>query len=61
MGEGAVDKVVMGKFSISETFDVGADNGGSVDRRVYASPFKFSDKLDKVEFQLQPLDATAKN
>jgi arylsulfatase len=61
VGEGTVDKVVMGKFSISETFDVGADNGGSVDRRAYASPFRFSDKLDKVEFQLQPLDAAAKN
>jgi arylsulfatase len=59
VGEGIVGKVVLGKFSISETFDVGADNGGSVDRKAYASPFKFSDKLDKVTFDLKPMDAKA--
>jgi hypothetical protein len=41
-------------FSVSEPFDVGADNGGSVDRKAYASPFKFSDALNWVRFDLSP-------
>ncbi len=55
VGQGIVGKVVFGRYSISETFDIGADNGGSVDRHVYASPFKFTGHLDKVEFELQPM------
>ena len=57
VGQGAVGKVVFGRFSISETFDIGADNGGSVDRHAYTSPFKFNGQLEKVDFQLQPIDA----
>lgn len=57
VGEGSIGKVVLGKFSVSEPFDVGADNGGSVDRRAYASPFRFSGQLEKVVFELKPLDA----
>ncbi len=30
-------------------------------RKEYAAPFRFSDKLDKVVFELQPMIATAKN
>jgi hypothetical protein len=30
-------------------------------RKEYAAPFRFSDKLDKVVFELQPMNATAKN
>jgi arylsulfatase len=37
-----------GKFSLSETFDVGADTGSPVDRKHYASPFEFTGNLDKV-------------
>ena len=60
VGQGTVDKVELAKFSPgSEPFDVGADNGGAVDRRNYTSPFKFSDQLEKVEFQLKPMDALA--
>jgi len=29
------------------------DNGGSVDRKSYMSPFKFSDTLNWVRFDLQ--------
>jgi hypothetical protein len=53
VGQGALDNVVLGKYSISEPFDVGVDNGGSVDRKSYTSPFKFSDKLNWVRFDLQ--------
>ncbi|MEH6558910.1 MAG: arylsulfatase [Oceanicoccus sp.] len=52
-GEGTVDKVVLGKYSLSEPFDVGIDNGGSVIRSVYAAPNKFSDNLDKVVIELE--------
>jgi arylsulfatase len=54
VGEGAIDRTVPGMFSVSEPFDVGADNGGSVDRKAYASPFKFSDTLNFVRFDLAP-------
>jgi arylsulfatase len=60
VGQGALDNVVLGKYSISEPFDVGGDNGGAVDRKSYTSPFKFSDKLDWVRFDLQPLPAARK-
>ena len=36
------------KFSLSETFDVGADTGSPVDRKHYMSPFEFTGNLDKV-------------
>jgi arylsulfatase len=52
IGEGTIANVVLGKYSLSEPFDVGIDNGGSVVRKEYASPFKFSDNLDKVVFEL---------
>ena len=41
-------------YSVSEPFDVGADNGGSVDRKAYTSPNKFSDTLNWVRFDLEP-------
>jgi arylsulfatase len=52
VGQGTVENVVLGKYSLSEPFDVGGDNGGSVIRSAYTSPFKFSDNLDKVVFEL---------
>ncbi len=53
VGQGTIDNVVLGKYSISEPFDVGVDNGGSVIRSAYTSPFRFSDNLDKVVFELK--------
>jgi hypothetical protein len=54
VGQGTIDKVVLSKFSISEPFDVGVDNGGSVARKEYTSPFRFNGKLDWVRFDLSP-------
>lgn len=52
-GNGVVTKEEPAKFSPgSEPFDVGADNGTPVNRKEYTAPFKFSDKLDKVLFEL---------
>lgn len=60
VGHGTIDRVVLGLYSISEPFDVGIDNGGSVDRKEYTSPFKFSDTLDWVRYDLAPLDSGKK-
>ena len=58
VGQGTIDKVVLAKYSISEPFDIGVDNGGSVARKVYASPFRFSDALNWVKFELGPETVT---
>jgi hypothetical protein len=47
-GDGDVKNTMPGKFSLSETFDVGADTGSPVDRKHYMSPFEFTGNLDKV-------------
>jgi len=62
VGQGVVAKEEPGKFSPgSEPFDVGSDNGGAVNRKEYTAPFRFSDKLDKVVFELQAMNVTAKS
>jgi arylsulfatase A-like enzyme len=53
-GHGTIERTIPGMFSVSETFDVGIDNGGSVDRKAYSSPFPFSDTLNWVRFDLTP-------
>jgi arylsulfatase len=53
VGEGTIDNVVLSRYSISEPFDVGIDNGGAVIREEYKTPFRFSDNLDKVIFELK--------
>jgi arylsulfatase len=60
VGQGSLDNVVLAKYSISEPFDVGVDNGGSVDRKSYTSPFKFSDTLNWVRFDLSPAEPAQK-
>ena len=60
VGQGVVEKEEIAKFSPgSESFDVGADNGGAVDRRAYTAPFPFSGQLEKVTFDLQPIEPKA--
>jgi arylsulfatase len=53
VGKGMIGRTVPGLYSVSESFDVGADNGGSVERKAYTSPFKFSDTLNSVRFDLK--------
>ena len=53
VGSGTIDHIVLGKYSLSEPFDVGADNGGSVIRSEYRAPFRFSDVIDKVVIELE--------
>ncbi|WP_276390700.1 arylsulfatase [Eudoraea chungangensis] len=53
VGSGTIDHIVLGKYSLSEPFDVGVDNGGSVIRSQYSSPFRFTDTIDKVVIELE--------
>ena len=53
VGQVTIGRTVPAMYSVSESFDVGVDNGGSVDRKAYTSPFRFSDTLNWVRFDLQ--------
>lgn len=53
VAEGAIDKTVPGTFSLSETFDVGVDNGTPVSNNYKAKDhFRFTGQLDKVTIHL---------
>jgi arylsulfatase len=60
VGQGVIGRTIPGMFSVSESFDVGADNGGSVERKAYTSPFKFSDTLNWVRYDLAPPNSAKK-
>ena len=51
-----LDRTICCRFSLDETFDVGADTGSPVIED-YADkmPFKFTGKLDKITIELEPL------
>ncbi len=51
-GQGTVDRIHRGTFSISETFDVGEDTGTPVSKS-YTREYAFSGKLEKVVVALQ--------
>ena len=54
VGEGRVDKTVLGRYSADETFDIGMDTGSPVSD-AYASPNPYTGALKKVEIHLEPL------
>ena len=54
VAEGAIDQTVPGAFSLSESFDVGVDNGTPVSNNYKTRDhFRFSGELDKVLIRLQ--------
>jgi arylsulfatase len=53
VGEGRVDKTVVGRFSADETFDTGFDSASPVSDE-YKSPFKFPGTVNKVEIDIEP-------
>ena len=53
VGEGRVEKTVLGRYSADETFDIGEDTGTPVGSG-YESPFRFTGTLKKVEIDLAP-------
>jgi arylsulfatase len=57
VGEGRVDKTVLGRYSADETFDVGMDTGSPVSED-YKSPNPYTGKLQKVQIHLEPVDHT---
>ena len=57
VGEGRVDKTILGRFSADETFDVGLDTGSPVSND-YTSPNPYTGKLRKVEIHLEPVSHT---
>jgi arylsulfatase len=60
VGEGRVDKTILGRFSADETFDTGLDTGTPVSE-LYASPFKFTGRLGKIEVDLAPTNLSAED
>jgi hypothetical protein len=42
-------------FAIDETFDVGADTRTPVNDKDYRIPFRFTEKIDKLTYQLGPV------
>lgn len=60
MAETPIDKVVPGTFSLSETFDVGVDNGTPVSKNYKQKEhFRFTGQIDKVVINLVPENAEA--
>ena len=57
VGEGRVEKTILGRYSADETFDVGMDTGSPVGDG-YQSPNPYAGTLRKVEVRLQPTDHT---
>ncbi|KRQ09023.1 arylsulfatase A-like enzyme [Bradyrhizobium sp. USDA 4518] len=57
VGEGRVEKSVLGRFSADETFDIGMDTGSPVSDD-YASPNPYTGRLLKVEIHLAPVNHT---
>jgi hypothetical protein len=55
VGEGRVEKTILGRYSADETFDVGMDTGSPVSD-TYDSPNPYSGTLRKVEVYLGPTD-----
>jgi hypothetical protein len=53
VAEGAIDKTIPGGFSLSETFDVGVDNGTPVSNNYKSKEhFPFTGQIDKVTINL---------
>ncbi len=58
VGEGRVDKTILGRFSADETFDTGLDTGSPVSN-LYPSPFRFTGTLNKIEIDIAPANLKA--
>jgi arylsulfatase A-like enzyme len=52
VAKGRVERTVLFRFSLDETWDVGQDNGTPVEFNVYDVPFKFDGELKKVSVDI---------
>jgi len=57
VGEGRIEKTILGRYSADETFDIGMDTGSPVSDD-YMSPNPYTGTLRKVLIKLQPTDHT---
>jgi arylsulfatase len=57
VGEGRVEKTILGRYSADETFDIGMDTGSPVSDD-YKSPNSYTGTLRKVQIHLEPTDHT---
>jgi arylsulfatase A-like enzyme len=55
VGEGRIEKTILGRYSADETFDIGMDTGSPVSND-YRSPNPYTGTLRKVEIHLRPTD-----
>jgi len=56
VAQGRIEQTVRARFSLDETFDVGADTGTPViEDYVNRMPFKFTGKLEKLTIDLKPV------
>jgi hypothetical protein len=53
VAKGRIERTVMFRFSLDETWDVGEDNGTPVEYNVYDVPFKFNGQLNKLTVDLK--------
>jgi len=55
VGEGKTDKMVFGKYTLTETLDIGVDLGSSVSQRYEPmEPFAFNGKINYVDYDISP-------
>jgi arylsulfatase A-like enzyme len=57
VGEGRIEKTILGRYSADETFDIGMDTGSPVSDD-YKSPNPYTGTLRKVQINLRPTDHT---
>lgn len=53
VAKGRVERTVMIRFSLDETWDVGEDTGTPVEFNIYDVPFKFNGRLNKLTVDLK--------
>jgi len=55
VGEGKTDKMVFGKYTLTETLDIGVDLGSSVSQQYEPmEPFAFNGKINYVDYDISP-------
>ena len=55
IAQGRLDRTVCRRFSLDETFDVGADTGSPlIEDYAARMPFKFTGRLEKLTIELDP-------
>jgi len=56
VGQKRIERTVLLRFSLDETWDVGEDTGTPVEFNVYDVPFKFDGELKKVSVDLKQVN-----